>query len=481
MLNQDFIKNIERLLPDEYEAFATALELAPPVSIRINPRKPPPSPFEAVSADQSADRQDRQGGRGMSGMSRIKVPWCQTGYYLPERPSFTADPLFHAGAYYVQEASSMFLEQAVTKILSQPDFPKEGIRTLDLCAAPGGKSTHLLTLLPDDSLLVCNEVIRNRCSILTENITKWGYPNVLITQNDPKEWGQIRHFFDIIVTDLPCSGEGLFRKDSTASAQWSLELAKHSASRQRRIIRDIWDTLKPGGYLIYSTCTFNTEENEENIKTLSDELKAEIIPIPVDPTWNVSGTLRFELPVYRFFPHRTRGEGFFLALLRKRNSNHATTSNEARSDHRKNKPSPALPASLKNILINPEKFFYRNFDSIFAIPIAFESAITALSRRLHIISPGLFIGQLKSNDFIPSAALSLSTELNIRAFPAIELTSELALSYLKKETITLPEDAPKGYLLVTFQHLPLGFIKNIGNRANNLYPTAWRIRNMKGC
>ena len=285
MLNPDFIQRTKRLLQDEFEAFALALETEPPVSIRTNPQK-----FGAIHLKPASIK-----GSDWFGMMQMeKVPWCETGYYLPQRPSFMLDPLFHAGAYYVQEASSMFLEQAVLTILSNPDIAKNGITALDLCAAPGGKSTHLLTLLPDDGLLVSNEIIRSRCLILAENIAKWGHSNCFITQNDPKDFRHFPHFFDFIVADLPCSGEGLFRKNPDARKEWSDEQVNFCASRQRRIIRDVWDALKPGGYLIYSTCTFNTEENEDNVEALSDELGAEIVPIPVRPEWNISGARRDE-------------------------------------------------------------------------------------------------------------------------------------------------------------------------------------------
>ena len=452
MHNPNFTENIKHLLKEDYESFESSLNLEPPVSIRINPKKKITNPEK-------------------------KIPWCETGYYLPERPFFTFDPLFHAGVYYVQEASSMFLEQALLTILAKPDFPKSQIITLDLCAAPGGKSTHLLTLLPEDSLLVSNEVIRSRCTVLAENLTKWGRANTVITQNDPKDFGRIPQFFDIILADLPCSGEGLFRKDPSARDKWSIDQVKHCASRQRRIIRDVWESLKPGGYLIYSTCTFNTEENEENIRTLSDELGADIIPIPVKPEWNISGALCYNLSVYRFFPHRIRGEGFFLALLQKK----CQDNRYLRQDIKKTKLPAILPANLKKILSNPEKFFFKNSGNIFAFPVNFEMEITKLLKFLNIFSAGLKLGELKGMDFVPSIALALSTELNINSYPAIELTGEQAIIYLKRGAIDIPANSPKGYLLVNFKNNPLGFIKNIGTRANNLYPPEWRIVTTASC
>ena len=283
----DFITRTRVLLGDEYAALEKALMADVPVSIRINPKKSDKRP-EATP-----------------------VPWSQLGYYLPERLSFTFDPLFQNGTYYVQEASSMFLEQAIRTYVQEP------VACLDLCAAPGGKSTHLLSLLPEGSVLVSNEVIRSRSYILAENIQKWGYPNHVVTNNDPAEVGELTHLFDVIVTDVPCSGEGMFRKDTDSTGEWSVANVELCASRQRRILHDIWNALKPGGLLVYSTCTYNTEEDEENIQYIIDELGAEPLSIPIDDAWGVCGALKYANPVYRFFPHRTRGEGFFLAALRK--------------------------------------------------------------------------------------------------------------------------------------------------------------------
>ena len=262
-----------------------------PVSIRINEKKGTPAPVTDIPDN--------------------RVAWCDTGYYLPERLSFTFDPLFHAGAYYVQEASSMFLEQAVRSHVKTP------VRCLDLCAAPGGKSTHLAACLPEGSLLVSNEVIRSRSHILAENIAKWGNPNCIVTNNDPKEIGCLTHFFDVIIADVPCSGEGMFRKDTDSTGEWSIANVELCAGRGRRIIHDVWNALKPGGLLIYSTCTYNTEEDEENIHYITEELGAEALPIPIKDEWQITGPLKYNHPVYRFFPHKTKGEGFFLAALRK--------------------------------------------------------------------------------------------------------------------------------------------------------------------
>lgn len=301
-----------------------------PVSIRINPKKSDKRP-EATP-----------------------VPWSQLGYYLPERLSFTFDPLFQNGTYYVQEASSMFLEQAIRTYVQEP------VACLDLCAAPGGKSTHLLSLLPEGSVLVSNEVIRSRSYILAENIQKWGYPNHVVTNNDPAELGELTHLFDVIVTDVPCSGEGMFRKDTDSTGEWSVANVELCASRQRRILHDIWNALKPGGLLVYSTCTYNTEEDEENIQYIIDELGAEPLSIPIDDAWGVCGALKYANSVYRFFHIGHVVKAFSWQLCGKQMANERSFGSRLRikTRNRKERSNPTFrhPSSLLFVqarLINP--------------------------------------------------------------------------------------------------------------------------------
>ena len=474
MLHKDFIHIAKRVLRDEFDAFEAALDDEPPVSIRINPRK--------------SDRSNWQ--------RYEQIPWCETGYYLPHRPSFTFDPLFHAGAYYVQEASSMFLEQAVLTILTRSSHTQNPVTALDLCAAPGGKSTHLSSILPDGSLLVSNEVVRSRSLILAENMAKWGIANTIITRNDPKAFNRTPHLFDFILADLPCSGEGMFRKDPAVRNEWSIDHVRLCAARQRRIVHDVWEALKPGGYLIYSTCTFNTEENEDNVRALSCELGAEIVSIPVKSEWNITGSFSHDLPVYRFFPHRTRGEGFFLALMQKPivgRSDSAVGHSASRYAHdrpdvgrsvsRYAHEPPDVPyavgRSVSRYVHEPENFVYKGAGAITAIRKAHESVYAILSGKLNMIAAGLLLGEHKGNSFTPSASLALSNELDVKAFPVVDLSCEQAIAYLQREALVMPANTPKGYVLVTYQKTPLGFVKNIGNRANNLYPVEWRIKSRK--
>ena len=316
----------------EYRLFEAALQREPVVSLRLNPGKPAVDPASSPA--------------GLT-----PVPWASTGYYAARRPTFTFDPLFHAGCYYVQEASSMFLEQVMRRYVSRP------VTMLDLCAAPGGKSTHARSLLPEGSLLVSNEVMRPRVSVLVENVQKWGHPDVVVTNNDPADFRPLRHVFDVILTDVPCSGEGMFRKDAVAVDEWSPDNVALCRQRQRRILTDIWDCLKPGGLLIYSTCTYNKEEDEDNVAWMCDELDAEPLEVPVRPEWNIAPDLSGRgLPVCRFLPHRTQGEGFFIAALRKPDGEaEPPAPRRGKPGDRKGKTTP-VPAACRTWLRNPEQW-----------------------------------------------------------------------------------------------------------------------------
>ena len=446
-LPSDFISRTKVLLGEEFNSLKAALQTDVPVSVRINQGK--------TSIIPSED----------------KIGWSENGYYLSERLSFTFDPLFHAGAYYVQEASSMFLEQAIKAYVNTP------AKCLDLCAAPGGKSTHLASLLPEGSLLVSNEVIKSRSNILAENIIKWGNPACIVTNSDPEEIGKLTHLFDIIVTDVPCSGEGMFRKDTDSIGEWSVANVNLCAGRQRRIIHDIWDSLKPGGLLIYSTCTYNTEENEDNIRYIIEELGAEALPIPIKQEWNITAALKYSDPVYRFLPHKTKGEGFFLAVLRKTEGEIKELKVKQKNKKEKSKNNIPVPSVVNNWLIESEKFqLEMRGDIIQALPFEHWDTYHYIASHLRIVSAGIQLGEIKGKDTIPSHSLALSTQVNKKVFKTVDLSWKEAIKYLKRETLLLADSIEKGYVLITYKNLPLGFVKHLGNRANNLYPQEWRIR-----
>ena len=412
ILPQEFTEYTSRLFgPERWERFLQSFLQPTPVSVRINPWKTLRNPFPNAEP----------------------VPWCQQGFWLKDRPPFTADPLFHAGVYYVQEAASLFLDYVLRQVVTGP------VSALDLCAAPGGKSTLMRAALPEGSMLVSNEIDRRRANILLENILKQGHRGVLVTHNAPKDFAKTNLIFDVILTDAPCSGEGLFRRDPAAVNEWSPQNVRFCAERQRGILRDIWPCLKDGGLLIYSTCTFNTYENEENVRWLAEELGADILSVPVVPDWQITGSLltNWQQPVYRFIPGTTRSEGLFMAVLRKQGGKNAFST---------------LPSSLRAQL---KKYPF-----------------------LHLLSDGIPQPESKGREQIPSVAQALSLSAQEEDFPRVELSLEESLRYLRREALKLPNSTPHGFVLVTYQGHPLGFVKNLGNRANNLYPKPWAIHNL---
>lgn len=452
-LPQEFVQQMCALLGEaEAGALCSALTDTPPaVSVRRNPTK------GEVSFAQSTP-----------------VPWCSDGCYLAERPSFTLDPRFHAGAYYVQEAASMFIEQAYRQI--ECDFTPT--RLLDLCAAPGGKSTLWRSLLPDGALLVANEPIRQRAQILAENLTKWGHPDVVTTSAYPAEFAPLRGFFDVIAADVPCSGEGMFRKDEGARAEWSPAAVETCAARQRAILTDIWDCLREGGYLVYSTCTFNRAENEDNVRFVCQELGAEVVAVPIDEAWGIApDTTAGGQAVYHFFPHRTQGEGLFLALLRKTAS--APAAREKKRTRSKETPVPDA-AKLLAWLKTPTDFrlFHPTPETIAAVRTSLFDDVQRVSACVRTLTAGVLMGETKGRKFVPAHALALSTVLADTAFPRAELDGDTALRYLRREAVVLPPEQPRGHVLLCFEGLPLGWVNNLGTRANNLYPAEWRIRNV---
>ncbi len=460
-LPTDFQNRMKELLPsNEYKDFEKSLvESESTTSIRLNRQK----------INMFLD------------MSKLKtegdaVGWCNDGLYLKERPQFTLDPLLHSGAYYVQEASSMFISHIIRSII-QDNRP---LRCLDLCAAPGGKSTAAISSLPEGSEMVSNEIDRRRARILAENITKWGNPNITVTSNAPKEFKGLKHVFDIIITDVPCSGEGMFRKDEGAVSDWSLQKVNSCVVLQHEILDDIWDCLKPGGLLIYSTCTFNIEEDELMVEYICNELGATALDIPIKSEWNIHKPLAGNNPCYRFMPHYTKGEGLFMAALRKDEGELFKAKSKSGKHSTSQKGSSAKPTKDISSWVNIPVILKQSAEGIIsAIPTAHKDLHDLIvNNGLYVLQSGIELGTIKGKDIIPSHNLAMSTVLSDKIFPKYEITKESALDYLRRLAFVLPNDAPTGFIILTYNNVPLGFVKNLGNRCNNLYPQEWRIRNL---
>lgn len=453
-----FITQMRKILGDDYEKFETSLKSESPVSIRVN--------------------SDKFSNNNLFNHFNIKanVPWCKYGYYLPIRPNFTTDPLFHAGCYYVQEASSMFIYH-----LLQPYISERPLKILDLCGAPGGKSTLLQSLMDDDSILFTNEINRNRSNILRENIIKWGHHNVVVTNNSSDDYKQSQIKFDIALCDAPCSGEGMFRKTPNSVKEWSPLNVKMCCERQRDILDNIWSCLEPGGILVYSTCTYNTLEDEANARYIIDKLYGIPIEVSIDNTWGIDTNNYLgekETPVYHFFPHKINGEGFFACIFQKPQLFYDKSVKH--KNKQKNKYVSNTISCPKEYIgcLNDFDSYYFNTDSkgnIYAIKKEHKNIISLAEQHLNIIHKGIHICSTKGRKKIPNHSLAMSKALKRGYFKEVEVDTTTALSYLRCESLNM-QLYDKGFLLLVYKNLPLGFVNNIGSHANNLYPHEWRIR-----
>ncbi len=418
-------------------------------SVRINPGKPVSDPQLSFTENIEAN-----------------VPWCVHGRYLKERPAFTFDPLLHGGAYYVQEASSMFLWHALEHGV---DPLNKSLRVLDLCAAPGGKTTLLASFF-SEGLVVSNDVIRSRSQILVENVSKWGSANVVVTNNDPQQFAQLEHFFDVIVVDAPCSGSGLFRKDAAAIDEWSEANVLLCSKRQQRIIADVYAALKPGGLLIYSTCSYSVEEDEEIASWICDNCDASAIRLPLQAEWGIVETCsRNDIYGYRFFPGKVKGEGFFISAFRK----------QEQPTRALRLPALAAASNSETALLDEwinakeDYFFFNQAGQVIAVPKAWQQDIALLQKKLYLRKAGVSIGAAKGKSFVPHHELALSF-LASRAIPFIELAKEAAVKYLQKKDFEF-ETTTTGWALVKHKGINIGWVKVLHNRVNNYYPTEWRI------
>jgi len=446
---QNFLQKLSGSPGFNAENFTKAHQIpASPTSIRLNPFKP-----SSIKGDQP-------------------VPWCVDGYYLDTRPSFTFDPLFHAGCYYVQEASSMFIDH-ILKHINQTH--SDSIKVLDLCASPGGKSTLINSALKSTDLLVANEIIKTRVPVLSDNMNRWGTSNSIVTNNDPKDFGRLKGFFDIILVDAPCSGSGMFRKDPAAMNEWSEGNVNLCHQRQERILADVYPALKEDGYLIYSTCSYSMEENEDILDWLCAEFELESIRIPIDSEWGIveSQSTQKQAWGYRFYPDKVKGEGLFAACLQKKESS-GEVSNTKYKDHQK--------ANFKEIdlvkpyIKEPDNYYYFKInDDWLAIDREHRHSLGILQQYFYLKKSGVRIGKLAGRDLIPDHELALSLIVNKDRFLQTELTKDQAIQYLQRADITGLATTDKGWSLMNFEGHALGWAKLLPNRINNYYPKEIRI------
>jgi len=447
-LPDDFIAQIENIPNCNPQQLLDGLFGEKPTSFRVNPNKIKTS------------------------FHLEQVKWTNQGYYLQKKPLFTLDPLLHAGAYYVQEASSMFVGHAFKQLFQNP----KNLRILDCCAAPGGKSTHLASQLDSSSLLIANEFVSKRASILSENLQKWGFSSTIVTNSDTRNFSILHNYFDAIVVDAPCSGEGMFRKDDAAILEWSLENIAMCAKRQKQILQDIWPCLKQGGYLLYSTCTFNVVENEEIAQWIIDEMGGKGIAIPIEKEWGIQEILMRDVISYRCYPGYCKGEGFSLMVLQKQDKFDFSL---PKIRNEKKFMTPILKnesPELQRQITNPDYAFYENpFGDVFAFSQILQKEIALISQSVKIYSAGSPIAKRIGKSFIPNTTFALSDICNVSAFETFEIDKTTALKFLSKTAFNLP-NVQNGWVLLTFKNIPLGIVKNLGNRVNNSYPMEWRIR-----
>lgn len=437
------------LLGEEAQALFDSLDEEPPTSIRLSLHKASPSLLPATATP---------------------VPWCSWGYYLAERPTFTGKAAFHAGQYYVQEASSMLLTQI------QPLLPNTAMTALDLCAAPGGKSTLLLDLLPEGSVLLANEVVQHRANVLAENLQKWGNPRHIVSHALPDKFTSLGATFDLVLVDAPCSGEGMFRKDKSARLEWTEHSPQACAERQRSILADVWDSLLPDGLLVYSTCTLNRLENEDIVAYIVETLGASPISLG-EIDGGVQTSPYSPYPCYRMMPHRAKGEGQFMAVFRKETeAPQAPKSVKTKSKSREQ--AQEIPQEVYSYIVNPTEYIWERLgDEVRAYPKAVYQLLNRLrSLRLPIVSAGILVAQIKGKSIIPHTALALSTAFRPDSFEWIELSEVQTIEYLSREALQIDGVYQQGYKVVHHGGVALGFIKYLGNRSNNLYPNEWRIR-----
>jgi 16S rRNA C967 or C1407 C5-methylase (RsmB/RsmF family)/NOL1/NOP2/fmu family ribosome biogenesis protein len=481
-LPEKFLESLKGIEGFDKDAFVKVHESGEQItSIRVNPAKTSngkrqtadssmvnreSSMQETFSSVHSYDSPKREESPIHNSRFTIHVPWSQFGFYLKVRPSFTFDPLFHAGCYYVQEASSMFLEQAFLQLI---DLTKP-VKVLDLCAAPGGKSTHIQSLISEDSLLVSNEIIRSRNNILVDNIIKWGSNNVIVSNNDPSSFKKLESYFDVMVVDAPCSGSGLFRKDEEAIDEWSLNNVQLCNQRQQRILADALPALKENGILIYSTCSYSKEEDEDIMDWLVNEMEMKNEKLKIKNDWNIVETTspKTKSIGYRFYPNKVKGEGLFIACFQK-----TSLTKEAKYRTGKIEKASAKEKSIIEPWLKTGYELIKDNNSFFALPSALVNQYSILNSVLNVQYKGTGLGQIMKDRLIPEHSLALSRIISDR-IPFNDLSYEQAIKYLQRQDVNL-NTSDKGWQLVRYGGYNLGWINVLPNRINNYYPKELRI------
>lgn len=482
-LPEQFLDLMKIHFNNEFSAFVESFEMESSTSIRYNPNK------YNISDKKNLFENSQE------------IPWAKNAFYLDSRPKFILDPMFHAGAYYVQEASSMIIEQ----VFDQHIPSRENLTILDLCAAPGGKSSHILSLIDNSSILVANELVKLRNSILQENLIKWGNDNIIVSQADTYKFKNLTQIFDVILIDAPCSGEGMMRKDDTAIQEWSMENVKQCAARQKNIFDDVIASLKDGGVLIYSTCTFNEAENEDNSDYLIEKYDLEVLVLELKEEWGISQSHKGNKYGYHFYPHKSKGEGFYINIFRKKNQADVNEIDEfdQNDDEElayKNLAKTRLPSTkyranrdailqkskekefvldnkIKNYILNPENYTFYNLENrIFALNSDFDQLYKILKKNFQITHFGVEIGEIFGKKFKFAQSLAMSNVCNLEKFESVELNLVEALQYLRRENFDL--DCNEGWLLLKYNSIVLGWVNKIQNRFNNYYPKEWRIKHL---
>lgn len=442
-ISEEFIKHLSNLPGFDRSGFLDAHNQEALTSVRAHPKKF--FPFDKLKP----------------------VPWHSEGFYLQKRPDFTLDPFFQSGNYYVQEASSMFLREVLNQLVL-PDNPL----ILDLCASPGGKSTDVLSFLNGNGLLVSNEISPKRVSALVHNISKWSYPNSIVTHNSPQQITNSISEFDVILIDAPCSGSGMFRKIPEWANEWSLKLVNDCAERQKKILSEVIPQMKENSYLIYSTCSYSREENEAVIEFVCNEFNLESHEVILNNDWGINKSNIGTINAFRFWPQNLNGEGFFISVL---NAKHQPEKVKRKTKNKFKYNQNKIVNEMLNF--NSENSIFEDHEKVYFWN-RYVHDFLQNNNELRYVKRGVLLGEFKGSDFIPAYDFAMSG-LTSTEIQCLELSREDAVKYLRKENLVLNTDGmKKGFALVKHQNNSLGWAKILNGRINNYYPSEFRVLKM---